>query len=402
MKKYLLKTINDVEIFNKDVIIRVDFNVPIRNKKIVDDTRIMSSISTINECIRKKARKIVIITHLGRPNLSSKTFNIDLSIYPVFVKLKEIFEKKMEVIFIKCWKEKIFNIKKMTKKIILLENVRFYEEEIKNSENFSKKISYLGSILILDAFSMIHRQHSSNYGCLKYFKNVCCGKSMEQEIYNLNKVLSFYEKPKIAIIGGSKINTKISLINNLIPKIDYLILGGGIANTFMRSFGYKLGKSLYEDNKLYEIENIKSLANKHNTHIIKILDFRVTNNISINSFAQNCLIENIRKKDIIIDIGNETLKIIKNIICKAKLIFWNGPIGMFEIENFSHGTKEICSYIKESNAYSVAGGGDTISCINKFNIKDNISYISNGGGALLQYLGNNDIKVISKYLLKIS
>ncbi|BGI51525.1 MAG: phosphoglycerate kinase [Buchnera aphidicola (Ceratovacuna japonica)] len=376
-----MKTITNTNIFKKRIIIRSDFNVTIIKKKIISSERIDRSLSTIKYAIKNKS-KIILMSHFGRP--SEGKFKKEYSLFPVFKYLKKKL-KKTNIIFHKNISKKI-NIK--FGEICFLENVRFNKGEKENSKKLSKKYAKLCDVFVMDAFGSAHRIHSSTYGIIKFVKKSCFGKLLKSEIIAINKVLKNPKKPLISIIGGSKISTKFCLLRSLGRISNKIILGGGIANTFI-AIKNNVGKSLYE--KKF-VEEAKKLNKKFNFLIP--VDSRVGKNFSNNTKIKNKLVSKINNTEEIMDIGKKTEKKIKKILKSAKTIVWNGPLGVFEFPNFRNGTKTLAKCISKSNAFSIAGGGDTLAIIDLMKIKNKISYISTGGGAFLEFLVNGTLPVI--------
>ncbi len=364
---------------NKKIILRTDYNVPIKKGKIQDNTRIKESIKTIKTLL-KNNNSIVIITHLGRPKNKEKKY----SLKPIALELSRLLKK--EILFSKNITEKtIKTAKKLKEKeILMIENIRYYKEETEYSEEFSKKLSKLGEVYINDAFSTSHRKHSSIVGIPKYLPSYY-GLLFEKELENLKKILH-PKKPFTAIIGGAKISTKISLIEKLAKKADKIILGGAMIFTIYKAKKIEVGRSLIEENK---IRTAKKIINYKNIYLPK--DVKVAKIVSENAKTKNKKIEEIEEKEIGLDIGKETIKDIEKIIKKTKTLLWNGPLGLAELKKFSEGTKKTAKIIaeqtKKGKLTSIIGGGDTINTINKMRInKKNFTYISLSGGAMLEYI----------------
>ncbi len=372
MKKYLEK------IKNKKVILRTDYNVPIKNGKIIDNTRIKASLKTI-KLLLKNNNSIIIISHLGRPKNKEKKY----SLKPVALELSKLLKK--EILFSKNINEKtIKTAKKLEKQILMLENIRYYEEEIKNDKEFSKKLAMLGEVYVNDAFSSSHRKHASITGITKYLPSFY-GLLFEEELENLKKILK-PKKPFTAIIGGAKISTKINLIKKLSKKANKVIVGGAMIFTILKAKNYEVGKSLIEKDKIKVAKQILKYKN-----IILPKDIIVAKTVSENAKIKNKKIEEMNSEDIGLDIGKETIKEIEKILEKTKTVLWNGPLGLAELEKFSKGTKKVAKKIaeetKKRKITSIIGGGDTINIINKMRInKKNFTYISMSGGAMLEYI----------------
>ena len=376
--------LNERNLNNKKILLRLDLNVPLENGKISDTTRIDKILPTLNFLIQQKT-KIIIISHIGRPK--GKIVK-DLSLKPVVDELK----KKLNV-DIKLITENIYKIKnkdffeKFVEEILILENIRFYEEEEKNDDRFAKHLASLGDIYVNDAFSCSHRSHASIQQISKYLPSFS-GQQLDLEVAALNKITIKITKPVTCIIGGSKISSKIDIIKNLIPKFDNIIIVGGMANNFIEYFGYNIGKSVKEKNCNQIIEEILSLSKKKECTIIYPKDVLVSENL--NGFPKNKDIDQILSDEMILDIGPKTINKIINIIGKSKTILWNGPAGYFENPNFANGSIKIAKKIIENNKsnkiFSVVGGGDTVSLLNKLKVIHKFNFVSTAGGAFLEYL----------------
>ena len=385
-----MKYIKDQENLNgKTILLRLDLNVPLKNRVITDETRINKILPIINFLIQNKA-KIIVISHVGRPK--GKTSN-NLSLKPIC----ENIENKINI-KIKLIKENIFKLKKNDlfinpqDQLFFLENIRFYEEEEKNDIIFSEKLSKLADIYVNDAFSCSHRAHASVSNITKFIPSFA-GLQLQTEINALKKVTSEIKKPISCIIGGSKISTKIGLIKNLIPKFDNIILAGGMANNILKFKGYSIGKSIREDNCDETIDEIFRFAKIHSCSIIYPEDVAVGKNMEDLAKIKN--INEVINDDIILDIGPKTIKKIKEIIDSSKTILWNGPMGYFENSNFANGSFEIGKKIVEKNKknliYSVAGGGDTIAVLNQLGALNDFDFVSTAGGAFLEYLEGKEL-----------
>ena len=380
-------------LINKIILLRLDLNVPIEQGKIGDTTRIDKILPTLNFLIKQKT-KIIILSHIGRPK--GKIVN-DLSLKPVSEDLK----KKLKV-NIKLIKENINKIKNKNffnsfdEQIFILENIRFYAEEEKNDHKFANHIASLGDIYVNDAFSCSHRKHASIHQISKFLPSYS-GIQLDLEVNALNKITSEITKPITCIIGGSKISTKISIIKNLIPKLNNIVIVGGMANNFIEYFGNNIGNSIKENNCDEIVKEIISLSKKEKCNLIYPTDVLVSNDM--NGSSQNKEINQIDSKEMILDIGPNTINKIKNIIDNSKTILWNGPAGYCENPNFANGSIEIAKKIIENNKgnkiFSVVGGGDTVSLLNKLNLVDNFNFVSTAGGAFLEYLEGKELPGIT-------
>ena len=368
----------------KKVLLRVDLNVPIKNGAITESSRIEKIIPTIKLLIEKEA-KIIILSHIGRPK--GKVVN-EMSLEPISKKLADLLNK--EVLFNKniINENTLSEINKISNgSIMMLENIRFNEGEESNDSKFSKKISSLGDIYINDAFSCSHRAHSSIEGITKYIPSYF-GIQIAEEINALKKITAEIKKPVSLIIGGTKISTKIKIINNLIKKFDHIIIVGGMANTMLKHTGSKVGKSIYERDCGVLIKEILENSKKYNCKITYPVDVVVSKNLE--NVGKNKEIKEIEEDDMILDIGPKTISSIKTIINNSNTILWNGPAGYFENPNFQNGTKKILEIISQKtandNIFSVAGGGETVAAINKFKKIDSFTFVSTAGGAFLEFL----------------
>ncbi|ACL30245.1 phosphoglycerate kinase [Buchnera aphidicola str. APS (Acyrthosiphon pisum)] len=376
-----IRKMTELNITEKRILIRSDLNVPIENGIIQSDARILAALPTIELALQKKA-KVIIMSHLGRPKEGYYTKKY--SLFPIF----EYFKKKFNNTKIYFSNNFLDGIKLNPGEIALLENTRFNKGELNNDEQLSKKYSDLCDIFVMDAFGSAHRMQSSTYGIGKFVKIACAGLLLISEIDALKKALKKPKRPMVAIVGGSKVSTKFNVLNKLSKIADTIIVGGGIANTFL-AIDYKIGKSLYEPDFVFEA---KKLRDKYN--IIVPIDSRVGKNFCKNEQAIIKSPDNIKEDEEIMDFGDESIKKIISIITQSQTIMWNGPVGVFEFPNFRKGTEMIAKTIANSNAFSIAGGGDTLSVIDMFNIKNNISYISTGGGAFLEFIEGKKLPAI--------
>ena len=377
-----MKSIKESNIHNKKVILRCDLNVTIKDGNILDDTKIIKSLETINYLLNNN-NSIIILSHLGK--VKSEEDKINNTLYPVYLKLKELL--KNNIYFSKELKgsnlETLVNNLKENE-ILLLENTRYldYSEKLESgcNDSLSKYWASLGDVFVNDAFGTSHRKHASNYGISKYIESYY-GLLMDDEIKKLNELINNPQKPFTVIMGGAKVDDKLELIEKLLVKCDNLIVGGGIANTFLASNNINIGKSLY--NKEY-IETIKKIYDKYKNKIIIPIDFYVD---SLNT-KQYRKINDIKNEDIIYDIGHETLNIYKDIIDRSNTIFINGTVSLYENELFKDGTYNLLKILKDCNKKVFVGGGDAVSSVNKLGFSDDFYYKSTGGGATLEYIIN--------------
>ena len=380
----MLKSIKNVEIVNKKVLLRLDLNVPIHNEHIQSDFRIKKSIPTILHLI-KNSNSIIILSHLGRPNEGKIT--PELSLLKIAKYLSS--ELSLNIKFVEDW---VNGLETNNNEIVMCENVRFQKGERNNDTVLSKKIASLGDIFVFDAFGASHRKEASTYGVMDYIDSYA-GLLIDEEINNANGIINNPKKPLLTIISGAKISTKIKVISKLIDKCDYMILGGGILNTFLHALGHEIGKSLAE--KEFVSDAIKIIESPQFEKIILPIDV-LCSEIDNPNQSKNKSLSMVQSTDSIFDIGKQTINKYKAIIESSKTIFWNGPLGYIEKEPFDTGTIEILKNIASSDAYSIIGGGDTIPIVEKLGLQDNITCLSTGGGALLKYMEGEQLPVLKK------
>lgn len=378
------KTIRDYDLSGKKVIIRVDFNVPIKDGKITDDNRIKASLETINYAINNNA-KVILMSHLGR--IKTEEDKIKNTLEPVALRLSELLDK--EIIFVDETRGKILEdaISELKPgEILLMENTRFEDlnnkAESSNSEELGKYWASLGDIYINDAFGTSHRSHASNVGIASNLPNGI-GFLIEKEIKEIEQTIKNPQRPFTVILGGSKVKDKIGVIENLVNIADYILIGGAMAYTFLKASGIEIGSSLLDEES---IDFCKNILKKYSDKIILPIDSVNALEISDEVSPRECFINEIKENEIGLDIGYNTVKLFKQYLQKSKTIIWNGPLGYFEIENFSNGTKKICEVLKDIDAKKIVGGGDTGAAIIEFGYKDSVSFISTGGGASLEML----------------
>lgn len=379
--------ITDLDVTSKRVIVRVDFNVPMSKSevgKITDNARILAALPTINYLIENKA-KVILLSHLGRPKGEAKK---EFSLEPVAKELSRLLNKEVkflqsDLVVDDNVKNKVLNLQ--DGEVALLENTRFRPEETKNIDNFSKELSSLGDIYINDAFGTSHRAHCSNVGLCKFLPSAV-GFLVEKEISIMGKALSNPERPFVAILGGAKVSDKITVIENLIEKVDSIIIGGGMAFTFLKSLGYSVGKSLLEEDKIDLAKDLYEKAKSKNVNMLLPVDVVVSKEFSNDSDFKTVTIDSIEEDYMGLDIGYKTVGLFSDEIKKAKTVVWNGPMGVFEMPNFAKGTFEIAKAIAETDSISIIGGGDSASAAEKSGFKDKITHISTGGGASLEFL----------------
>jgi phosphoglycerate kinase len=377
-------TLRDVDVSKKRVLVRVDYNVPLDEYgNIVDDVRIRETIPTINYLLDKNA-KVILASHLGRPKGGPDP---KYSLYPVAKRLERLLNK--EVKFLPdCVGEEVENTVKSMKEgeVILLENLRFHEEEEKNDPEFAKKLASLAEVYVIDAFGTCHRKHASVYGVKDFIKPIVMGFLLERELEYFRKALLNPQRPVVAFLGGSKVSSKLGVIEFLLDKVDKIFIGGAMAFTFIKSLGYNVGSSLVEDDMLEKAAEIIEKAKKKGVKFYLPVDFVCGQAVSEQTPVMEVAWQEIPKGWLGLDIGHASVILIKEIIKDAQTIVWNGPMGVFEIDKFKMGTFELAHAIAESPALSIAGGGDTDYAIHKAGVVDKISYLSTGGGAFLELL----------------
>ena len=378
------KTLKDFDFKNKKVLVRCDFNVPMKNGKITDENRITSSLPTINYLLENGA-KVILMSHLGRPKGEPKE---EFSLKPVAERLTELLKNKVifpgdNMVVSQSVKDQVDKME--SGNILLLENTRFRSEEEKNGENFAKELASLGDIFINDAFGTSHRAHASNVGVSNYLPSAV-GFLVEKEIDVMGRALSSPEKPFIAILGGAKVSDKIGVIENLINIVDTIIVGGGMAYTFLKAKGYEVGNSILEEDKVDLAKELLEKARAKNIDLILPVDTIVAKEFKNDTEFKTVKVDNIPKDMMGVDIGEETIELFSNIIKTGKTIVWNGPMGVFEMENFARGTNEIAKAMSESDGITIVGGGDSASAVEKSGYGEKITHISTGGGASLELL----------------
>ncbi len=373
-----VKKMVDLDLSGKRVLIRQDLNVPIKDGKVTSDLRIQASVPTIKKALEGGAA-VMIMSHLGRP-VEGK-FDDASSLKPVAEQLSKLLDKP-----VRLEKDWLSNINIESGEVVLCENVRFNVGEKKNSDELGKTMAALCDIFVMDAFGTAHRAQASTHSVAKFAPIACAGPLLANELDALGKALNQPKKPLVAIVGGSKVSTKLTVLDSLSKKVDQLIVGGGIANTFIAAAGYSVGKSLYEEDLIDEAKRLMAAAKETGSDIPVPVDVVCAKEFSESAEATIKKVEDVEDDDLILDIGPETSKTYAQVLQSAGTIVWNGPVGVFEIDQFAEGTKSMSEAIAASPAFSIAGGGDTLAAIDKYNIKDKVSYTSTGGGAFLEFL----------------
>ncbi len=389
-----MSTFSNYNFNNQKALIRVDFNVPLNDKfEITDDNRMKASLPSIQK-ILKDGGSVILMSHLGRPKDGPTD---KYSLKHVVTHLRELInkltDKKVNVLFTNdCLGEDAINKAKNLKpgEVLLLENLRFYKEEEKGDQAFAEKLSKLGDVYVNDAFGTAHRAHASTAIIAKYFSQdkKMFGLLMEKEVAIAEKIMHKAEKPFLAIIGGAKVSDKILIIENLLDRATDIIIGGGMAYTFMKAQGGKIGNSLCEDDRLETANELMKKAKEKNVCIHLPMDSVIADKFAEDASVSSSLSKNIPDNWMGLDIGATACDMFVKIIAASKTILWNGPMGVFEMEKFQHGTKTIALAVAEATAngaFSLVGGGDSVAAVNKFDLGDKVSFVSTGGGALLEY-----------------
>ncbi|MEO7386854.1 MAG: phosphoglycerate kinase [Gammaproteobacteria bacterium] len=366
----------DQSLAGKRVLIRVDFNVPVKNGRVTSDARIRAALPTIRLAIQRGAA-VILMSHLGRPK--EGVYDPGLSLRPVAARLSALLGQSVPLV-----REWLSGFEIVDGEVVLCENVRFNVGEKKNSPRLARQMAALCDIFVMDAFGTAHRAEASTHGVAKYAPVACAGPLLMAELEALERVLTKPLRPVVAIVGGSKVSTKLTVLKSLARRVDQLIVGGGIANTFIAAAGYPVGKSLYEKNLLGDA---RRLAGKGFRASIPVpTDVVVARAVSPNAAAATRPVGKVGPADFILDIGPRTAELYARLIGRAGTIIWNGPVGVFEIPKFGRGTRRLAQAVAKSKAFSVAGGGDTLAALEMYGLADRISYVSTGGGAFLEFL----------------
>ena len=372
------KTIRDINVKNKRVLVRVDFNVPLDNGRVTDDTRIVASLPTIKYLVEQGA-KVILCSHLGRP----KGKDQKLSLRPVATRLQELLGKPVTFVS-DCIGQPVERVVEGMNAgdVVLLENLRFYAEEEKNDPEFAKKLAAFGDLYVNDAFGSAHRAHASTEGVTHYLPGVA-GFLMEKELNYLGAALANPAKPFVAILGGAKVSDKIKVIENLLPKVDSLLVGGGMANTFLAAKGLNMGQSLVEADKL---DVARALMAKGGAKIVLPVDAVVADKFDAAAQSKIVPVDQVPPDWRMLDVGPKTLDAFEKILSGAKTVVWNGPLGVFEFPAFAKGTVEIAKRLAQSKATTIIGGGDSAAAVEQAGVADKMTHISTGGGASLEFL----------------
>lgn len=385
---FLKKTMDDVNVKGKRVFVRVDFNVPMAEGKITDETRIRAAIPTIEALVNAGA-KVILASHLGRPKGEVKE---DMRLTAVGERLSQLMNrpvKKLDESIGEAVEKAVADMQDGD--IVLLENVRFHKGEEKNDEELAKAFAKLADVYVNDAFGAAHRAHASTEGITKFVETSVSGYLMQKELDVLGKALSNPERPFTAIIGGAKVKDKIGVIENLLEKVDHLIIGGGLSYTFIKALGYSVGTSLLEEDKIELARVFIEKAKEKGVQLHMPIDSVVANEFSKDAETQVVDIDSIPEDWMGLDIGPKTAAKYAEVIKNSKLIIWNGPMGVFEMDKFANGTKTVADAMAETEGYTVIGGGDSAAAVEKFGVADKMDHISTGGGASLELMEGKEL-----------
>lgn len=376
----------DLELAGRQLLIRQDLNVPLKDGRITNDARIQASLPTLRHAVQAGAA-VKIMSHLGRPQEGE--YAEEFSLAPIAQALSEALGQPVEL-----RKDWIDGVDVEPGQVVLCENVRFLVGEKKCDDNLAQKMAALCDIYVMDAFGTAHRAQASTYGVAKYAPSACAGPLLAAELKALDKALSNPSRPLVAIVGGAKVSTKLTLLEQLIDKVDRLIVGGGIANTFIAAAGHTIGKSLYEPDLVDTAKRLMQKAQDKGADIPIPSDVVCAKEFSETATATQKSVAEIAEDDLVLDIGPASANHLASLLHAAGTIVWNGPVGVFEIAQFSQGTKILSEAVANSNAFSIAGGGDTVAAIETFEITEQVSYISTGGGAFLEFLEGKTLPAV--------
>ena len=378
-----VKTLRDIDLKNKKVLVRVDFNVPLKDGVVTDSTRIKAALPTLRFILEQEGASLVLMSHLGRPKGERKA---EFSLSPVVKELSNLIGKPVKMAD-DCIGEAVLKQVNDLKagEILVLENVRYYNEETENNTEFAEKLAKNGDVYINDAFGTAHRAHASTEGVTKYLPSAA-GFLIEKEIKFFEPVLKAPEQPFVAIIGGAKVSSKIAVLESLLKTCDSMVIGGGMAYTFLKAKGHTIGNSLYEEEYLETAEKFLAAADKKGVDIVFPIDHIVATEFSEKAAGEYVDSADVPDGKLGMDIGIKTIEKIREKLLKAKTIVWNGPMGVFEFPEFQKGTIAVAEIVAESSGKTVVGGGDSVAAVNKFGFADKISHVSTGGGASLEFL----------------
>jgi len=385
------KSLRDIDVKGKRVLVRVDYNVPIDDQgNIVDDTRIKASLPTIEYLLDANA-KVILVSHLGRPKNKDPKY----SLAPVAKRLSRYIGKEVKLAP-DCVGEEVKQMVNSMKEgeVILLENLRFHKGETERDENFAKELASLGEVYVADAFGTCHRKHTSVYLIPKFLKPAVMGFLLEKEINYFEKAMVAPQRPVVAILGGAKVSSKLEVIKNLVRRVDKLFIGGAMAFTFLKAMGYKVGSSLVEDDLQDVARDLIDVAQKLEIKLYLPVDFVIGKEVSENTPTKVVPWQEIPEGWMGLDIGPVSVELVKEIVSDAQTIVWNGPMGVFEIDKFKHGTIEVAKLLAQSPALTIAGGGDTDHAIHKAGVYHAFDFVSTGGGAFLELLAGKELPCI--------
>lgn len=376
----------ELDLTGKRVLIRMDLNVPVKDGKVSDDTRIRASLPTI-EAARKAGGRVMLMSHLGRPDEGA--FEEKFSLAPVAEHLSGLLGQS-----VRLERDWLDGVDMRDGEVVLCENVRFNKGEKKNDDTLARRMAAACDVFVMDAFGTAHRAQASTHGVAKYAPVACAGPLLVAELDALGKALDKPARPMVAIVGGSKVSTKLTVLESLSGIVDRLIVGGGIANTFIAAAGYEVGKSLFEPGLVDEARRLTEAARQRGGDIPVPVDVVCAKAFAEDAEATLKPVDEVAADDMVFDIGPETSKIFDRIIREAGTIVWNGPVGVFEFDQFGDGTRRLAEAIAASDAFSIAGGGDTLAAVAKYGIADKVSYISTGGGAFLEFLEGKKLPAV--------
>jgi phosphoglycerate kinase len=387
----LLRTVKDLDLTGKRVFIRVDFNVPIKNGAITEDTRIRASLPTIRYALDQGAAAVILASHLGRPKGKPDP---EYSLKPVAARLSELLGRPVEFAADCIGPAAKAAIERASRggKVVLLENLRFHPEEEKNDSGFAKQLADIADVYVDDAFGSAHRAHASTEGIVRHVEHAAAGLLMAAEVQYLGKILESPDRPFVAVLGGAKVSDKLEVIQNLVPRVDALLIGGAMAYTFFKARGLAVGKSLVEDDLLDAARDVEKQAKARNLRFELPVDHVVAPKIEAGAPAETLDVGDRAIGDRMgLDIGPKTIAAYRSVIAGAKTVTWNGPMGVFEIDQFAKGTIEIARAVADVRGTTVIGGGDSIAAVAKAGVTDRITHISTGGGASLEFLGGRKL-----------
>ncbi|MDQ2694782.1 MAG: phosphoglycerate kinase [Pseudomonadota bacterium] len=383
-----VKKMTDLDLAGKRVLIREDLNVPVKDGKVTSDARIRAALPTIQQAMNAGA-KVMLVSHLGRPTAGE--YEEKYSLAPVAEHLSSLLGRKVRLV--KDWIDGGFEVN--AGEVVLLENVRFLKGEKKDDAGLAKKMAALCDIYVMDAFGTAHRAEASTHGAGKHAAVACAGPLLAAELEALGRALESPRRPLVAIVGGSKVSTKLTVLDSLSQKVDKLIVGGGIANTFIAAAGHNVGKSLYEADLIDEARRLMQAARAKGGEIPIPTDVVCAKEFAETAEATTKPVDQVADDDLILDIGPDTARRFADMLKSAGTIVWNGPVGVFEFDQFGGGTRTLAAAIAESPAFSIAGGGDTLAAVDKYGIEDRVSYISTGGGAFLEFLEGKTLPAVA-------